>query len=427
MFKRKKQNDLSGGCLSLFGLPFLVAGIVLSAIYFNGYRKWIFAQSWVETPCWIETTELVATRGQKSTSYKTVATYRYDFEGQTYRGDSVSLYFGSDNIGSFQKDAYRELSKYSETVPAKRNRAKGLPATKRQTAPRPFRCYVNPREPSESVIYRTLRWPMQAFMAIFALTFPAVGAGLALGGALLRKHSRREHQLQLEYPGEPWKWKLMWSGSTIADKETSSNRAIYAYTIWSALVIGSLLLTTGVSGAFFTEKASWFLMVFLLLWCIPAWMSWKQVKRWLAIGGASLSLRKPVTAPGETLAGEVVFAKALPWNERPVISLQCIKRTSQATRNGSQISHDTVWQADLDEADLSRARATSDQSFPFSFEIPSDAVESCDGTKLEAQYRWEVVAKLPQGRGKAVFEVPVFHNESSRAFASASLSSPGFE
>lgn len=427
MFKRKKQNELSGGCLSLFGLPFLVAGIVISALYFNGYRKWLISQSWLETPCWIETTELITTRGQKSTSYKTTATYRYDFGGQTYRGDSVSLYFGSDNIGSFHQDAYRELSKYSETVPGKRNDPKGRPAMKRQTQPGPFRCYVNPYRPSESVIYRTLRWPLQAFMAIFALIFPAIGAGLVLGGVLSRKHSRKEHRLQQEYPGEPWKWKAMWSGSSIADKETSSNRAIYAYTIWSALVIGSLLLTTGASGAFFTEKASWFLIVFLLLWCIPAWMSWKQVKRWLAIGSATLSLRKPVTAPGETLGGEIVFTKAFPWNERPVISLHCIKRTSQATRNGSQISHDTVWQADLDEADLSRARTTSDRTFPFSFSLPVDAIESCDGTKLDAQYRWEVIAQFPQGQGKAVFEVPIFHNESSRAFASASLSSPGLE
>lgn len=56
--------------------------------------------------------------------------------------------------------------------------------------------YVNPDKPSESVLYRTLRWEMQSFMALFSLTFQAVGAGLVFGGLIGVGIKKRETELK---------------------------------------------------------------------------------------------------------------------------------------------------------------------------------------------------------------------------------------
>jgi Protein of unknown function (DUF3592) len=177
------KSLVGGGCLALFGLPFLAAGVFLSFLYFSGYVKWWNAKSWVETPCWIESTELEKS-GSDSDSHKLLATYRYEFGGHVYQGDRVSLYEGSDNVGDFHEESYRELSHH----------VKGATSGSEDDAQQPFSCYVNPENPSESVIYRTLRWEMQAFMSVFALTSPAVGAGLVLsavwGTRMMRKKSQ---------------------------------------------------------------------------------------------------------------------------------------------------------------------------------------------------------------------------------------------
>jgi hypothetical protein len=171
----KSKKELPGGCLSLFGMPFLAAGLFMSWLYFSGYARWWQSRSWVETPCWIESAELKTNRGE-STTYKATATYRYVYGDRTYHGDRVALGGGSDNIGRFQQEAHRELSRHVAKSAAKAER------DPQQETGAAFRCFVNPSSPSESVLYRTLRWEMQAFMAIFALTFPAVGAGLVFGG-----------------------------------------------------------------------------------------------------------------------------------------------------------------------------------------------------------------------------------------------------
>ena len=86
------------------------------------------------------------------------AEYAYQYGGKQYTGRRVSLY-GSDNVGSFQQDVYRQLSEYRKSG-------------------RPFRCYVDPQQPDESILFRDLRWEMIGFQSIFALVFGGVGFGL---------------------------------------------------------------------------------------------------------------------------------------------------------------------------------------------------------------------------------------------------------
>ena len=126
----KTSKELSGGCVSLFGLPFLAGGIVTSWIYFSGYTDYMKARGWEEVPCWIESASLENHSDSDGSSYKAIATYHYEYAGQTWKGDRVSLYNTADNIGDFQQNAHRELSQYVMKKSAATEAAKPEDATK---------------------------------------------------------------------------------------------------------------------------------------------------------------------------------------------------------------------------------------------------------------------------------------------------------
>ncbi|MCF7733341.1 MAG: DUF3592 domain-containing protein, partial [Akkermansiaceae bacterium] len=207
----KPVKTLHAVLVVLFGAAFLVPGLFLSGVYFRGFLQWWEARGWEEIPCRIEATELKSSRGEDSTTYQVTASYRYRYQGRVYQGDRVGFSSSSDNIGGFHQRAYRELSSYLAP------RSGTVEVESSGPAVRSFRCYVNPDQPEDAVLYRELRWEMQAFMAIFALTFPAVGGGVVAFGWVSFVRLRRERRLQGIHPGEPWRWKPEWTGPAIPE------------------------------------------------------------------------------------------------------------------------------------------------------------------------------------------------------------------
>ena len=149
------------GCLILFSLPFAAIGVgmgVWMAITVAGHLN---MQRWVETPATILQADLKASHDQDSTTYRATARYEYRYEGRRYTSERVSLSASSDNIGSFQRDVYRQLSECQQTH-------------------KPFRCYVNPARPREAILFRDLRWEMLGFQTLFMLAFGGAGFGLLI-------------------------------------------------------------------------------------------------------------------------------------------------------------------------------------------------------------------------------------------------------
>ena len=99
MREQRSPFSLSTVWILLFGLPFLLAGLFMSGLYFLGYAKYWAAKSWEEAPCWIESARL-ETSHHKSITYRAAATYRYRYQGRMCEGSQVTLGGGQDNIGS---------------------------------------------------------------------------------------------------------------------------------------------------------------------------------------------------------------------------------------------------------------------------------------------------------------------------------------
>jgi len=92
--------------------------------------------------------------------------YRYTFDGRTYEGSRLgALRVGGTTIVDDLDDRL--------TAALAENRA----------AKRPITVFVNPDNPSQALVDRSIRWPLIIFLAPFALAF----AGIGLGGIRLAR------------------------------------------------------------------------------------------------------------------------------------------------------------------------------------------------------------------------------------------------
>ncbi len=388
----KGSKEITGGCLSLVGLPFLLPGLVLSGLYFSGYAKWWQARSWEQVPCVIDTAELKESHDSDSNSTRATATYHYRYAGRDYRGDKVSFYSGSDNVGNFQANAGRELSAH----------AKG-------ENDRTFRCYVNPAAPSESVIYRTLRWQMQAFMAIFALAFPAVGAGLVFAGIQGAIKAKKEFRLREKHPDQCWKWKAAWAGAAISEEGSLGWKALFAYTFWFWLVVLPLLASVIMTGAFPQDSSSAFLIAFPLIGIAPTWLAVRRIRRQQVMGKTSLELKTWPASPGGIVQGAILIEKTLPARGEAKATVECTKTVSSGSGDSRKVTMEKVWSHQEIVRLDTIPRGLDGSRIPFSFNLPPDAPESSLDSSGEAKYDWKLAFEVPGTMVRSVYEIPVFH------------------
>jgi hypothetical protein len=121
----------------LAAAPFLAVGLFACWWGMNKWSEYENMKSWVEVPAMIKMTDLEEHLSRRHHRYEVFATYEYEFNEKQYSGSRVTLLSGLMNQGSLNREAYEELN----------------PHRVQQT---PFRCYVNPNAPQESIIYRNL-------------------------------------------------------------------------------------------------------------------------------------------------------------------------------------------------------------------------------------------------------------------------------
>ncbi|MBC8022733.1 MAG: DUF3592 domain-containing protein [Burkholderiales bacterium] len=134
-------------CL-VFAIPFggIGAGAswVLGRMIYDGQR----AEDWVRVKATVDSYD--RSRGSVS--------YRYTFDGVEHRGDRL----GANPIGG------------TDDVDAWHDGIAALMAAA-QDGSKPLTVWVNPDSPSESMVDRTIRWKLAAFIVPFAFGFGGVG------------------------------------------------------------------------------------------------------------------------------------------------------------------------------------------------------------------------------------------------------------
>lgn len=196
----------------LFLLPFAGVGVLMLALTFQQVGGWWRTSSWKEYPATIQSVELQENcDSEGTTTYRVQATYTYQVDGQQFTGSRVSLTFGSDNVGDFHLRIYQEIKRHHELA-------------------LPFRCFVNPSDPVESILYRDLRPGLIAFYLLFVSVFGGIGA---IGLVALYRHrgQTRDAAVRFEqFPDQPWMW-----------EEATPQGQYLPHLTWVSPVIGCLI------------------------------------------------------------------------------------------------------------------------------------------------------------------------------------------
>ncbi len=397
---RSRGSAGAGWFLLVFGIPFLAAGLFMAGLYFNVYRDWLAARSWVETPCRILSAELESESGTDSTTWRATARYSYTFNGENHESDQVGLSGGSDNIGDFHRRVHRELSRHAPQPEAEPG-APPLP---------PFRCFVNPARPEQAVLYRDLRLEMQAFLALFALLFPLAGAGILATGATLLRNAGTRRKLSAAHPDAPWRWRPQWGETEISALPHPARWTAHGLALWGAVVLLPLPIVFLLTPPAERAPASWAALILPVLWLIPAALSLRFLRSRLATGKAALRPQPAVISPGGTLAGSLDLDKRPRLMNGVRLDLKC-QQVITTTHNRQSSTHtETLWshQHTVDSAQL-EATLTSTR-IPLHIALPAHLPPSGpDPADPDIEIKWTLRLTGPGTPVRADFELPVFY------------------
>lgn len=296
--KSSNSRSLGPGCVCLFLLPFALVGVYMAGRMASQLSSWMEARTWVECPAVIEQVQLHE-ESSEGTTYTVTAQYIYSYHGVEYQGTRVWLRESSDS-GSFFPTAFRQLKEH-------------------QQSGQPFRCYVDPDKPIDSVLYRDLRLDLLLFQSIFVMLFGGVGfVGLFATVRLWRKlrqvRDNAEHS-----PNEPWKW----DPSTRLG-EFSPTRKWLEYAV-GAILFNSIAIPGCLAMYVMENRPNWALWL-----CIPfalsaVWLTWKaiqgvQMKR--HYGAFHIQLKPWPYFIGNPLQGVLMFPGAFPTSRELIFELQ---------------------------------------------------------------------------------------------------------
>jgi len=144
------------GLAAFFGIFAVAGGAMLYFLSIRPISRTLAAESWVETPCRVLRAEVRSHSDDDGTTYSVHILYQYEFGGATYTNDRYDFMGGSS---SGYKGKARVVDEY-------------------KSAERPV-CYVNPQDPSESVLKRGFH--AKLLLALFPLPFLLVGVGGIIG------------------------------------------------------------------------------------------------------------------------------------------------------------------------------------------------------------------------------------------------------
>jgi len=386
--------------LILFSPPFAGVGVFMGWLTLSTLGEWRKASQWVETPAYILESHLETNEDSDgSTTYQATARYRYSFDDRNYEGERVSLFGGADNIGDFHQRAYSELSRYVG-------------------GEQPFRCYVNPQDPSQALLYREMRWGMLAFYLLFAVTFGGAGIGLLLGGLFADRDETEEPRAAVirgvaTGAQAPWLQRPDWRSGRI---ESGGKAAMIGMSLF-ALVW--LLIT---SPALFVlpeelkngNYVALLVLVFPLVGLALLLMAAYKVLHWLKFGNVLLILESTPGRIGGELRGHLEIPAPVESRLGINLRLRCVRQITTGSGKGARTREEVLWehsQIALPSKPWEKQRTEA----PVRFRIPADTQETdYSNPRDKVLWRLEASAEAPGVDLGAQFEVPVFRTDSAR-------------
>lgn len=384
------------GCLYVGGGLFAAIGAGVGCYLGTLLLAWHSMQGWVEVPARIEKAELVTHSGEDGSTYSLDVRYTYEYEGRSYTGTRAALHGGADNIGSYHQQKYGELEAY-------------------RGSEEPFRCYVNPARPSESVLFRDPRWELMIFLGVFVFVFGGAGLAAIGGGVFGRRNARATEALHAQWPAAPWMWRQPWVEGRIEYRASAAAFGLGVFAaLWNSIALPAWYLAY--SEGVFSESLFAGIMIslfpavglFLVFGAIRAALQWRKY------GCSVFRMAEVPGVIGGTLRGVIEVPARVSAEQGYHLKLSCIHRVTTGTGKNRHTREDTVWK---DERVIARELLAQDSSLtvlPVLFGIPFDMPDFDESDSNNAIiWRLEVQAATPGVDYEAKFEVPVFKTDTS--------------
>jgi len=294
--------------LVLFGLPFLCVGVGMGVYTARTLLRAEAVRAWQEVPATVVSCDLKSeSDSDGGTTYRVVASYRYEVEGRSYTGDRVSFHSGADNIGSFQQRLYAALSE-----------------CQRQKKNTP--CWVNPANPAEAVLSRTLRPELIAFGQLFVFAFGGAGIGLMMAGAYAWIKRRREQSAD---------GLIRMSGASAHRVWVAVAVAWNAYAGWLIWELWHLLAP---------EPVPWPFWLIAAIGVVLALAAGYRLGRFRKFGVSRFALSPAPAEVGGTVAGTIRIPARVSAQQGFELKLQCFQRITTPSGDGSSTCTECRWE-----------------------------------------------------------------------------------
>ncbi len=371
--------------ISLFALPFFGVGVVMlysvGTMLFDASR----VSAWIPTQATLLAAGYETHRGDDSDTYEAYASYRYRFNMQVYTGDRVALSGGGDNIGDHQQLLGRRLSESLS-----RNE--------------PITVYVNPDDPGQSIVDRTLRWGLVGFKSIFVFVFGGVGLGLLI--AAWRTPAEKD-RTEPRFVDAPWLMNDDWqSGEILSGSKAAMWGAWIFAGFWNAVSAPlPFLLYDEV-----TNRQNYVALVGLLFPIVGMGLLYWAIRRtleWRRFGRTPVVLDPFPGSIGGHVGGSIDLP--LPYSSATPFRLTLTNISSYVSGSGKnrRRKERALWQDELCAHAEPSMRGTR---LSFRFDVP-EGLDASDAAPLGDTYtlwRLNLSAELDGTDLDRDFEIPVY-------------------
>ena len=353
--------------VTLFALPFFAVGVWMLWSVSSNLVEAFQMRDWVQVEARLSSAGYRTHTGDDSDTFEAYATYSYAYEGQTYSGDRVSITKGADNIGDYQRDTGRSLSRALASGAA-------------------ILVYIDPEEPSNSIIDRGVRWGLLGFKSIFLFVFGGVGLGLLI---VTWRAPKEKDKSDPKYADRPWLLNDDWQTQTIRSNSKTSMYGVWALAAFWNLISAPLpfLLYDEVVnkenyialvGLLFTAVGIW-----LLTWAIRVTLEWKR------FGPTPVTLDPYPGSIGGHVGGTIDIG--VPFDAANEFELTLTNIHSYYSGSGKNRSRKE--KAQWQDAMLAHAEPGSGGTrLTFRFDVPEDLPES-DAEQDDSYYEWRLALK----------------------------------
>jgi len=406
---KNTANQMGAGCLTVFGLPFLLAGLFV----FSLGVKAIFTTATISD--WEVVDGLVKSVNRGESGQSVSAELAYHWEGLAYTTSELNPYSMKEE--GWESEVFSMLNKAKKTE---------------STVP----VLVNPDNPAEAVLDSGQGSLVFIFPLMFGSIFALVGGGIMAAGVYGVRHTRKVTKLQQVAPDEPWRWREDWVAGRVNSEQKLAVLSIAAI----AFFWNGISWTVALGFLTSDEPKEWFLYliigIFPLIGLFLIGMFLKALRN-ARITGKSVFVFTPEHAPfrrGGEVVGRIETNRVIPSviARDLEVGLRLVNKSKVRSGKNTRTIEDVVWSKM--SAPLSPVMIPSGTRINLKLPIPRRLHDTEDpqpgGHQIgEVEKQWEVLLR-GKGEGKAVdlnYAIPVFGEVDSNPDDDEFIELPGTE